>query len=59
MYCGYCLDAVARDDDARRWVHTTDAPRVAPNGPGDLVSDAHNRAGTYVNPVDIVDSIDD
>lgn len=52
--CGYCLGRVTFDRDRMAWVHVDSGDRVTPNGPGDMVSAAHNRAGTRVNVVDVI-----
>lgn len=56
MWCGYCNGAVIDNPDGPGYVHADSGDRVKPNGPGDLVSGLHNRAGTRVNPVDIVEA---
>lgn len=54
--CGYCGDAAVYNAEAMRWEHATDGDRVRVGGPGDLVSARHNRAGTQVLTVDLVDA---
>lgn len=53
--CGYC-DGTALPDPDRpgRYVHAADGYRVGPATPGDYVTDRHNRAGTPVDPADVI-----
>lgn len=52
--CGYCGGRAVKGDLG--YVHAEDGDRVKPGGPGDFVSAGHNRAGTRINPVDLVDA---
>lgn len=51
--CGYCGDAAVKADFG--YVHATDGDRVTVS-PGDMVSARHNRAGTPILAVDLVDA---
>lgn len=55
MQCGYCLGEVIPDPATLRMVHKDTAQRVTRNGPGDKVSTRHNRAGSVVLAVDLVE----
>jgi hypothetical protein len=52
--CGYCLGPAEKAEIG--YVHATDGDRVSVGGLGDMVSAAHNRAGTRINPVDLVEA---
>jgi hypothetical protein len=52
--CGYC-GGLLRERSGGGWEHATDGERVRRSGPGDFVSDVHNRAGTRVGPSDVVE----
>lgn len=59
-YCGYCLGDVVFNESTIRWEHAEDGERIPVITPGDMVSAAHNRAGTPVNPSDVeTEPIDD
>lgn len=57
--CGYCFGIVIDNPNGPGFVHESDGQRVAVSGPGDFVSAAHNRAGSRVNPVDIIETVTD
>lgn len=52
LICGYCDGDVVKAAIGHE--HATDGNRVTA-GPGDFVSARHNRAGTRVNPMDVVE----
>lgn len=52
--CGYCGGRAVKTGAGH--VHADAGDRVRVGGPGDLVSARHNRAGTPILPVDLVDS---
>lgn len=54
--CGYCDGWVIYSQENLRYEHAEDGERVKADSPGDFVSAAHNRAGTPVNPADVIDS---
>jgi hypothetical protein len=54
--CGYCGGAAVDNPDGPGMVHAEDGVRIASISSGDFVSAAHNRAGTRINPVDLVES---
>ena len=57
MYeCGYCGGSVVWNDERYVYVHATDGNRIAAVDitPGDWMSARHNRAGTRVNPADLL-----
>lgn len=53
--CGFCGGVAHFDEDKRAYVHTFTSDRVPSGNPGDYVSAAHNRAGTIINPADLVE----
>lgn len=64
MECGYCggravraVDFEPRDYEvsAQSWVHADSGERVRNVGPGDMVSGRHNRAGTKILALDLVE----
>lgn len=55
VYCGYCLGDALFNQDKTRWEHATDGERITNISAGDYVSAAHNRAGTKINAVDLID----
>jgi hypothetical protein len=56
LVCGYCGGPVVQDEsDAEFAVHATSGDRVRRSGPGDYVSERHNRAGSAVLAVDVID----
>lgn len=58
--CGYCGGKAIRSPDMRDsfYVHAEDGARIKNIQPGDLVSARHNRAGSRVLAVDLVDDED-
>ncbi len=53
IICGYCEAEVTFAEDG--WRHLTDPPvTLTPGGPGDWVTPRH-RAGTKVQPADVID----
>jgi hypothetical protein len=57
LECGFCGGRAVKADIG--YVHAEDGDRVKVGGPGDFVSAGHNRAGTRINPVDLIDADDD
>lgn len=54
LLCGYCEGRLRPSESMPQLiVHAEDGDRVAPAGPGDLVSGLHNRAGTPVRLADV------
>jgi hypothetical protein len=54
MKCGFCGGRVIRDEDNWAWMHAQPGERVRV-APGDYVSAEHNRAGTTVLNVDVIE----
>lgn len=59
MLCGYCFGVVVDSPDGPGFIHESDGDRVTVSGAGDLVSAAHNRAGSRVNAADIIETVTD
>ncbi len=59
MWCGFCGGRAVWQQDTLAWEHAEDGERVKRHGPGDFVSDRHNRKGTKVLAEDLVGSPDD